>query len=437
VDGINGSERYGYNHKNLRVWTRAADGKESFSFYHGTRNLATYTLATDASGNLSFRVVKTNIYFGKRLAQSGGDVVVADRLGSTRAWSAKKDAKKGTKTGAKTASYTPFGEKVQGRDDDDSKFDGYVEDVATGLKYAEQRYYSSTLGRFMSPDPYEKSAHLANPNSWNRYAFVSNDPINRTDPHGLNDGNSAYNSISWDMTSRHSFSNGNMPSNSGWKNSNWNTPGNGGAGGNNGSGGPGAPPCTDGDGGTGGGSGGSGQMETENAILDTLIPEIPLETMDLEAVSDGTNFANFQGTNFTATLPLYDTTGTIIGTQTMAMDFATDGSGTQTITGSVPQDNGTTLTTVIVDYMGEGGVLEDQTIESSDGKIALDSQFSFNLDTFQGTVTTENFNTQMETITVLQYPVTNPPGITSMTLQQQLNALAPTVISSSVKNGLN
>ena len=104
VDGINGSERYGYNHKNLRVWTRAADGKESFSFYHGTRNLATYTLATVASGNLSFRVVKTNIYFGKRLAQSGGDVVVADRLGSTRAWSAKK--------GAKTASYTPFGEKV-------------------------------------------------------------------------------------------------------------------------------------------------------------------------------------------------------------------------------------------------------------------------------------------------------------------------------------
>jgi hypothetical protein len=110
---------------------------------------------------------------------------------------------------------------------------------------------------------------------------------------------------------------------------------------------------------------------------------------------------------------------------------------TKTTTSSVPQDDGTTLTTVIADYMGEGGVLEDQTVESSDGAIALDSQFSFNLDTLQGTVTTENFNTQMETITVLQYPVTNPPGLTSMTLQQQLNALAPTVISSSVKNGLN
>jgi len=92
----------------------------------------------------------------------------------------------------------------------------------------------------------------------------------------------------------------------------------------------------------------------------------------------------------------------------MAMDFAADGSGTQTTTSSVPQDDGTTLTTVIADYMGEGGVLEDQTVESSDGAIALDSQFSFNLDTLQGTVTTENFNTQMETITVLQYPVTKP-----------------------------
>jgi hypothetical protein len=178
-------------------------------------------------------------------------------------------------------------------------------------------------------------------------------------------------------------------------------------------------------------------METENATLDTLIPEIALETMTLDSVSNGTNFTNFNGTNFNATLPLYDATGTIIGTQTMAMDFAADGSGTQTTTSSVPQDDGTTLTTVIADYMGEGGVLEDQTVESSDGAIALDSQFSFNLDTLQGTVTTENFNTQMETITVLQYPVTNPPGLTSMTLQQQLNALAPTVISSSVKNGLN
>jgi RHS repeat-associated protein len=179
LDSLSGTEHFGYDYKNLRVWKLAADGTESFYFYNGTTNLATYTLATDASGNLSFNVVKTNIYFGKRLAQSGGDAIVTDRLGSTRAWSAKK--------GAKTASYTPFGEKVQGQDDERSKFDGYEEDATTDLKYAEQRYYSSTLGRFMSPDPYEGSAHPSNPESWNRYAFVTNDPINRVDPHGLDE----------------------------------------------------------------------------------------------------------------------------------------------------------------------------------------------------------------------------------------------------------
>jgi RHS repeat-associated protein len=183
VDTQSGTERYGYNHKNLRIWKQSADGNESFSFYHGTRNLATYALATDASGNLSFSTVKTNIYFGKRLAQTGGDVVVTDRLGATRAWSAKQ--------GAKRVDYMPFGQKVSGSADH-SKFGGYEHDDASGLDYAEQRYYGSTMGRFMSPDPYEKSAHVASPESWNRYAFVGNDPINRTDPHGLSAGNDAY-----------------------------------------------------------------------------------------------------------------------------------------------------------------------------------------------------------------------------------------------------
>lgn len=183
VDSLNGTKHFGYDYRNLRVWELASDGTESFDFYNGTKNLGRYALTTDASGNLAFSVVKTDIYFGKRLAQSGGDAIVTDRLGSTRAWSAER--------GAKTASFTPFGESVQARDDGHSKFHGYVEDVDTGLKYAEQRYYSSTLGRFMSPDPYEGSAILSNPESWNRYAFVTNDPINRVDPHGLDSSSSS------------------------------------------------------------------------------------------------------------------------------------------------------------------------------------------------------------------------------------------------------
>jgi RHS repeat-associated protein len=52
------------------------------------------------------------------------------------------------------------------------------------------RYYSSSsLGRFLSPDPYMANASAANdptePKSWNRYSYVQNDPVNFKDSTGL------------------------------------------------------------------------------------------------------------------------------------------------------------------------------------------------------------------------------------------------------------
>lgn len=41
------------------------------------------------------------------------------------------------------------------------------------------------MGRFLTPDPFGGSAKPGNPSSWNRYAYVENDPINRNDPTGL------------------------------------------------------------------------------------------------------------------------------------------------------------------------------------------------------------------------------------------------------------
>jgi RHS repeat-associated protein len=55
----------------------------------------------------------------------------------------------------------------------------------TGLNYAMNRWYSSQVGRFTTPDPYMAHAGLANPQSWNRYAYVQNDPVNHNDPTGL------------------------------------------------------------------------------------------------------------------------------------------------------------------------------------------------------------------------------------------------------------
>lgn len=47
------------------------------------------------------------------------------------------------------------------------------------------RYYGSNLGRFLTADPYGPSAKPGDPQSWNRYAYVSNDPVNKNDPTGF------------------------------------------------------------------------------------------------------------------------------------------------------------------------------------------------------------------------------------------------------------
>ncbi len=45
------------------------------------------------------------------------------------------------------------------------------------------RFYGSSIGRFMRPDPINGSP--ANPQSWNLYAYVQNNPVNYNDPTGM------------------------------------------------------------------------------------------------------------------------------------------------------------------------------------------------------------------------------------------------------------
>ena len=65
------------------------------------------------------------------------------------------------------------------------KFTGYERDAATRLDYAQARYYSAGLGRFMSPDPKGlASANTKSPMSLNRYGYTGGDPVNHVDPAG-------------------------------------------------------------------------------------------------------------------------------------------------------------------------------------------------------------------------------------------------------------
>jgi RHS repeat-associated protein len=50
---------------------------------------------------------------------------------------------------------------------------------------AQMRRYSGAQQRFSQPDPYDGSYSLADPQSFNRYSYVQNDPVNFVDPSGL------------------------------------------------------------------------------------------------------------------------------------------------------------------------------------------------------------------------------------------------------------
>jgi RHS repeat-associated protein len=65
-------------------------------------------------------------------------------------------------------------------------FTGKERDTESGNDYFEYRYYQSTMGRWMSPDPgWFLAAHLGNPQTWNMYTYANNNPLMYIDPYGL------------------------------------------------------------------------------------------------------------------------------------------------------------------------------------------------------------------------------------------------------------
>jgi len=95
--------------------------------------------------------------------------------------------------------HTPFGQVFSGSTDDPYQYTGLERDRETNLDHAQFRQYSSTMGRWYAPDPYNGSMDLANPQSLNRYSYVLNNPLMYVDPSGLYQ--TCYASSSWTSVS--------------------------------------------------------------------------------------------------------------------------------------------------------------------------------------------------------------------------------------------
>jgi RHS repeat-associated protein len=172
---------YAYDGQNRRIfsWNGSLDSLSNPINYTvnvytpGGQKLAAYTLSPDTSSCgvtpcLNAALATSDQYFG------GRRLAVMDQLGST-----------GTSS-SPGPSYFPWGEPRGTNPQDAWSYASYWTDSATGLDYANNRYYSDAYGRFMTPDG-GKGAHASDPGSWNKYAYTRGDPVNRADPSGADD----------------------------------------------------------------------------------------------------------------------------------------------------------------------------------------------------------------------------------------------------------
>jgi RHS repeat-associated protein len=81
--------------------------------------------------------------------------------------------------------YFAFGEDIAPMTGDPRRFTGKELDPETAQHYFGARYYRNLWGRFTSVDPGQASGSPADPQGWNAYAYVRNNPLRFIDPEGL------------------------------------------------------------------------------------------------------------------------------------------------------------------------------------------------------------------------------------------------------------
>ena len=216
---VNGSTSYVYDAENRLLWTSGygyvydGDGERVEKCVASTSSTPCPTSGTNGTlywrgtgsdtlseSDLSGNALEDYVFFlGQRVARRdvSTDAVhfyFSDHLGTH----AVIENATGTAC-EQDADYYPYG----GEENDycttpvaqNYKFTGKERDAESGLDYFGFRHYAPSLGRFMKPDEPFADQDEANPQSWNLYSYVRNNPLRYIDPTGnacVSDGNGGW-----------------------------------------------------------------------------------------------------------------------------------------------------------------------------------------------------------------------------------------------------
>ncbi|MBI3668366.1 MAG: RHS repeat-associated core domain-containing protein, partial [Acidobacteria bacterium] len=175
VDGGGGSYVYDGNGRRVR---KSVGNAVTDYIYDVTGNVAAERMATTWT--------KGYVYFdGQMLAQYDNTLnptttlfAHKDHLGSTRLLT------KIDKSVYDNLDYLPYGEQIAGDTGTTHKLTGKERDGESGLDNFGERYYTSSMGRFTSPDEPFVDQSASDPQSWNLYSYVRNNPLAFVDPLG-------------------------------------------------------------------------------------------------------------------------------------------------------------------------------------------------------------------------------------------------------------
>ncbi|MBI4479921.1 MAG: RHS repeat-associated core domain-containing protein [Acidobacteria bacterium] len=135
---------------------------------------------SDSSGTITSEYIYFNRRRIARRDPASGNVYyyLTDHIGSARVVTNSSGGV------AEQSDFYPFGTERVLTDslDNNYKFAGMERNTESALDHTLYRQYASNLARWLSPDPADGSP--ANPQSWNRYPYVLNDPLTLVDPQG-------------------------------------------------------------------------------------------------------------------------------------------------------------------------------------------------------------------------------------------------------------